>query len=669
MQMTRNEAIKYIKAHWRDIMRKWTGIAAQKVEGKETYICPLPNCGHGTHGDGVKELPGNPEGMKCFGCEESGDVIHFWEKAYNKSFNEAVEELAQFVGIEITKNERISSSMKPYETEIERDFSPYYGTCQKNLEDTEKYPEAEEYLKKRGISLGTAIAYGIGYDPIADPATTPAPPEGMGVKYKAKRLIIPITSNSYATRAIEDSAKYPKLYSKGSKETTKEMIIPAWIFTANYIFVTEGIFDALSINETMTPGVAAFSINSASMVNVFLKTLEKEKMKPESRFQSTIVIAMDNDSAGAAATERLINGLKQLSISWADGRAISLSYKDPNEALMKEPEEFKAAIHKITSNVTKPDGIELYINGGGLERDIANQEPPTLTGFKNFDEETGGGIFGKLYILAAPSSLGKTTFALQMACQLAHGGRDVLYFAMEQGKLELVYKCIARVSIQGNPDRPRDRTLTALEIEKNDNPNKRPIIQAAAKELAAEVGNHLSIIEWNLDATTEAIKRKIMEYIDKNPTEQKPVIIIDYLQLIQGKEINGRRQGTKETMDDAITELRKIVRAYQIPIIAISSINRANYLYPISMEAIKESGGIEYTADVILGMQLHCVSKFKNEDAPERRKKIQEAKDESPRIVDLVCLKKRGSRSYFNITYEYFPHYDYFRESEIQEDE
>ena len=66
------------------------------------------------------------------------------------------------------------------------------------------------------------------------------------------------------------------------------------------------------------------------------------------------------------------------------------------------------------------------------------------------------------------------------------------------------------------------------------------------------------------------------------------------------------------------------------------------YLTPIDFESFKESGGIEYTADVIWGLQLSVMSNelFGREGKiKEKRDMVRKAKLASPRNIDLVCLK------------------------------
>ena len=94
--------------------------------------------------------------------------------------------------------------------------------------------------------------------------------------------------------------------------------------------------------------------------------------------------------------------------------------------------------------------------------------------------------------------------------------------------------------------------------------------------------------------------------------------------------------------------------------IIISSFNRVNYTTPVDFESFKESGGIEYTADVVWGLQLqaiHALSDKKN--AAEKRDKINEAKNAIPRKIELACIKNRFGPNY-SVCFDYYAQFDLF---------
>ena len=96
----------------------------------------------------------------------------------------------------------------------------------------------------------------------------------------------------------------------------------------------------------------------------------------------------------------------------------------------------------------------------------------------------------------------------------------------------------------------------------------------------------------------------------------------------------------------------------------VSSFNRANYMTPVDFESYKESGGIEYTADVLWGLQLQAIHDpvfDKDKDIKAKREAIRQAREESPRHVELVCLKNRYGGTY-SCDFTYNQRFDLFTE-------
>ena len=227
----------------------------------------------------------------------------------------------------------------------------------------------------------------------------------------------------------------------------------------------------------------------------------------------------------------------------------------------------------------KPDNVLAYINTR-MDDDITAFAQEIKTGFEEFDREAGG-LYPGLYTIGAVSSLGKTTFCAQMADQIAAAGHDVLFFSMEQSRLELVSKSIVRTIAKKDISTP----LTSLKVRRGYLP--RPVLDAA-REYGEAVGDRLSIIEGVFKCDISYISKYVRDYIKLN--DRRPVIFIDYLQILQPTEDAQRRPSdTKATIDAAVRELKLMSHELRIPVIVISSINRANYLLPIDFESFKES--------------------------------------------------------------------------------
>ena len=98
----------------------------------------------------------------------------------------------------------------------------------------------------------------------------------------------------------------------------------------------------------------------------------------------------------------------------------------------------------------------------------------------------------------------------------------------------------------------------------------------------------------------------------------------------------------------------------------ISALNRQNFMNTIDMESFKESSGIEYTSDMIIGLELEILSREElfNTDASkkisQKRLLVQIAKARNPRHIAMVVLKNRFGVSNYRANFEYYPAYDFF---------
>ena len=132
-------------------------------------------------------------------------------------------------------------------------------------------------------------------------------------------------------------------------------------------------------------------------------------------------------------------------------------------------------------------------------------------------------------------------------------------------------------------------------------------------------------------------------------TNVPPVVIIDYLQITAPYD----KLTEKQSMDKTVMELKRISRDFKTPVLAISSLNRSSYDKSIGMTGFKESGGIEYSADVLFGLQLKGVD--------QENFKVDEAKSKNPRQIELKILKNRNGKTGGSIFFEYYPEFNYFK--------
>ena len=638
--MDREQAKNEIRSRWKELYS-----ADKKGKG---IICPLCGNGSGKDGDGIRENPKSRirGGLICFKCGFSGDVFDLIQQEQGMTFPDALKSAADSLGIVLDSyQEQSNTNILNHAPEPAR---PTQSVPTDYTEELRQYQaqlqRAIPYLQARGISFETASAYGLGYAP--DWRSPTALRSGKNPP-SSPRLIIPTCQHHYIARdtrieLTKNQAKFSKM-NEGTPEIFNQSVL--YDRTKDKVFVVEGAIDALSLIEC---GADAIALNSTSNAERLIERLQERPTR------SILLLALDNDDGGRRALKTLTAGLQRLNISYVTVD-ICGRYKDPNEALTSDKSSFIGFINQAKIQATaKPDNVKSYIDlimGGEIEEFQAAKE--RRTGFSNLDAESGG-LYAGLYCVAATSSLGKTTFCHQMADQLAMMGEDVIFFSMEQSRLELVSKSIARMTAQQN----MASAVTSLSIRKGYLPF---YVQKAALEYRNAVSDRLSIVEGNFNCNISFIGDYVRQYVRR--TGCKPVVFVDYLQILQPSDEN-KGQSTKETVDNTVTELKRISRELNLTIFVISSVNRMNYLTPIDFESLKESGGIEYTCDVIYGLQLQCLNSdlFSNQMAKikEKRKKIREEKARNPRKIELVCLKNRYGIANFSCYFDYYPANDLF---------
>ena len=311
----------------------------------------------------------------------------------------------------------------------------------------------------------------------------------------------------------------------------------------------------------------------------------------------------------------------------------------------ENPPVMQVFMHKHAKN-----SICGYINRytGTLDASLCKKR--FSTGFPNIDAALTGGITPGIIVLGAESGAGKSTLSLQIATQMAADGQPVLYFSREMTADDLAAKIVSRYTYVNDGSASCSFSWSSSDLRNADvllslEPEEQEAIHAAAAAAKA-VGDKLTIIEGLDTKTVGAIAEYVYWYI--RCTDQKPVVIVDYLQILAPdmKTLND-----KQAMDYNMDAMKQLADHYSIPVIVISSLNRESYDGDLTMRAFKGSGNIEYTADVALGLQISQTSK-KTKDS-----------DEDPiRNVDLVILKQRYGPCGDKIPLEFHPRFSYFND-------
>ncbi len=570
----------------------------------------------------------------CFSCGATYDIFHCIGLLDGiEGFKGQLEKACDLYGIII--DEGSASPKQAHREPQPEDMTEYYKQCSLLLDSD------SEYLQKRGISLATAGKYVIGLDPAFKAG-----------KDTIKALIIPTGKYSFVARNTADGK--PRYWKHGTAE-----IFPRKADQQKPLIVCEGEIDCLSIIEA---GGNAVSMGTVQNKNKLYEYLED--------FKKPVILALDNDKAGQAAETELYSELMKKGIETYKYN-LSGAYKDPNERLLNDTEGFKDDIKRLMENprevikeVEKAEyeketalyHVKDFING--IADSVNTEAIPTR--FSQLDTALDGGMFPGLYFIGGMSSVGKTTLTLQIADQIAMQGRDILVFSLEMARSELMAKSISRLTYkisEKKGDKKQAKTTrgitTGKRYETYREEDKKTIAEAihAYKDYAGHVYIHEGIGNIGFNEIRKATERHI------DITGNKPVIVVDYVQLLAPYDV---RASDKQNIDKAVMELKRLSRDYGLVVIGISSFNRAAYQAgnygkgKVSMADFKESGALEYSADVLIGLEFTAAgTKEYNE---------QEEKQKEPREISLVIMKNRNGRAWQYIEFLYYPMFNLFRE-------
>ena len=680
--MTREQALEYIKSNPAEILRP--------AKKRGTYICPLCKNGTGKTGDGMTTKDGIH--YTCFKCHdiENESIIDIIGKMYGLTENkDMIEKAYELYNIDIEKDipkqtttpaDRQGQQAADQPAQIKSrvlNFNNVIEDAHKALLDNK---EALSYITGRGIDIDTIKRFKIGYSAQGHNALLKDYPELKTGSHKEHlyNYVFPYNDGRgfyrYFKTEISDRTQIDDYNQKyNNLKDTPQPYYNEYYLTdkaAGIIFLTEGIYDALSVEVAGYKAIGGI----ATGINRLTELCEKHKDKDH-----FYIIALDNDEPGKAAANRLAQAFKEAGIGYMIRPAAD--YKDFNEHLTADKDGFLSFIGKAYK-----DAYKRKIGAGTLqdledEINTSRTEAALSTGFRELDDIIDDGIRKGLYVIGAISSLGKTTFTLQVADHIAKQGTDVLFFSLEMSAAEIMAKSISRetldISLLDTGDTKTAKTTLGIingrrQAQYTDS-EKQTVNKAIQAYKAYQ--DHIYIIEGRGSMTVKTIAETAQKHYAF--TGSRPVIVIDYLQILQPyPETKGSTD--KQIIDRNILELKRLSRTYTV--IAVSSFNRASYDEPVNLASFKESGALEYTSDILIGLQYKgmdfqkkSADKWENENEHKSRVKDlleqQKKKAKAGEAQDIECkiLKNRnGSRD--NIILKFYPMFNLFRDADNPND-
>ena len=221
-----------------------------------------------------------------------------------------------------------------------------------------------------------------------------------------------------------------------------------------------------------------------------------------------------------------------------------------------------------------------------VEELYKSDEPLTgiSSGFSKFDEMTSGLQNSDLIIVAGRPSMGKTTFAMNLAENAAVSAeKTVAVFSMEMPGDQLALRMMSSLG------RIDQHNLRTGKLQDHDWPRLTSSVAMLSKAKIF-IDDTPALSPTELRARSRRLKRE----------HGLDMIILDYLQLMQ---INGSTENRATEISEISRSLKALAKELQVPVIALSQLNRSVEQRPDKrpvMSDLRESGGIEQDADVIL---------------------------------------------------------------------
>ena len=258
----------------------------------------------------------------CFGCGAVFNLVDCISSLENVDRKEAYKRAINKYSLYENRVRQDKPIAKKEESH--KDYEKAYEVWKYVLSKNSK---AKQYLKERGLSEETIKRFNLGFNSF-----------DFG-EFNYNAIVIPITNNCYTTRNIDKEQTEIRYYkSKGSKSA---------IFNSNalineipYCVITEGEFDCMSF-ETL--GKNCIALCGANNIDKFISA--------DKRNDKIYVLALDKDVAGIKTTNALKDYFDEYEMNYVEFDFGD--YKDPNEALVKDREQFSDLCEEMVYDVMK----------------------------------------------------------------------------------------------------------------------------------------------------------------------------------------------------------------------------------------------------------------------------------------------------------------------------
>jgi len=411
----------------------------------------------------------------------------------------------------------------------------------------------------------------------------------------------------------------------------------AWSRT-DFAAIASALWDGIVEGVAADPVVIRGKLKDGVQVEeaVLAGILDGSKVKDVSVAEAYIRI-MDKQDRWHRAADAGREYLDKVEKSKAEGGDIDAAVA----GLLKDTFSLAHGKKLVKEYQVEADGIPGFLTDLADRRADGRAFKGLDCGFNHLNHVLNGLTEG-VFILAGMPSCGKTTLAKQIADHVAAVEKvPVLFWSFEQSQEELRIKSLARLASVDSRGIWKGRSDADTWAK----------VEVAAEEYRKGSGRCLTIIEAGREDTLDRIRGAAV--MAKHKAGGKPILLVlDYLQIIPaGKDAP---EDTRARIDWNLSELRRLSRDLKSPVLVISSMNRASYgdpSKPPTMTALKESGGIEYTADAVI-----CLWRDKDESDRMEEGRLTRCPDDPKTVrVEAHVLKNRNGETGSKVKLDFIP--------------
>ena len=365
----------------------------------------------------------------------------------------------------------------------------------------------------------------------------------------------------------------------------------------------------------------------------------KEELKKKGKYDDELFLEI----VGTAAVEAVEAYAREIKDLATKRELIHLSNEikktvlEEDKRAIEEVEEIQSKLFSIaTSNLAgdfKNSSVIISDTLEFIKKQAAKKNKIVTgldTGFVELNRKTSGFGEGDLIIIAARPSMGKTAFALNIALNVLKQDKGVAIFSLEMPAEQLMLRIMSAAC------------KIPLQDIRRGNLNDKEWSRLSA--VTDELLNKPLFVDDEGNINIHTIRAKLRKLKAQNP--ELSLAVIDYLQLISSDQ-----RERHLAIAEISRSLKLLARELQIPIIALSQLNRALEARPNKrpmLSDLRESGAIEQDADIIMFIYRDDVykameAKQKQKEALEKGKAVQvDFKEKEVEDAEIIIGKQRN---------------------------